>query len=78
MPVLVIGKFEGDPIKTEGATASTTFFWRSRASISEVNGRMLLELELVRDFMAAVVTSKFDDNTIKMKALLCPQPFLHY
>ena len=60
MPALVICKFE-DPITTEGATTSITFFWRSRASNSEVNGRMLLELELIRDFMAVLVTSKFDD-----------------
>ena len=65
MPVLVIWKFEDDPIKTEGDILSTTFLWCSRVGNSKVNGRMWPEFKLVQDFMAVLVTCKFDDYTIK-------------
>ena len=63
MPVLIISKFKEDPIKTEGDIVSTTFFQRSRAGNSKVNGQIWLEFEFMRDFMAVLETCKFDDNT---------------
>ena len=77
MHLLVICKFEEDPIKTESAVVSTAFFRRSRAGNSEVNGRVWLEFKRIRDGIAVLVTCKSDD-TIKMRALLCPQHFPHY
>ena len=65
MPVLVICKFEEDPIKTEDTIVSTIFFQHSRAGNSKVNIQMWPEFELIQDFIAPLVTSKFDDNPIK-------------
>ena len=37
------------------------FFWLSRASNSEVNSLIPPKLELIQEFMAALVTCKFED-----------------
>ena len=59
-PVLVTCKLAEDPIKTESAILSVTFVsQRSRADNSEVNGRMWPAFELIRDFMAVLVTCNF-------------------
>ena len=50
-------------------------FRHSRASNSEVNGPIRPELELVWDFMPVLVTSKFDEDPIKMKMLTWRQHF---
>ena len=66
MPILVTCKFEEDPIRTEGAIVSTTFFSRrSTAGHSDVNGRMWREFELVQGFMAVLITCKFNYGPIK-------------
>ena len=66
MPVLIICKFAENPVKTEGAIMSTTFFRRLRAGDPKVSGRMWLEFELIRDSMTVqVYTCKFDDDTVK-------------
>ena len=64
MPVLVTCKFHKDTIKKKGAIVHI-FFWRSRASSSEVNKRIWMEFELIRDFMPVLVICKFDDDLIK-------------
>ena len=51
---------------------STKIFQRSRAGNSEINERMRPEFELIRDFMPVQVTWKFDDGSIKIKALSSP------
>ena len=38
----------------------------------------LRELKLVRDFIPVLITCRFDEIPIKMKALSCPQHVLHY
>ena len=61
MPVLVICKYEQDPIKTEGAIMSTTFFYSAQGQVTNSQWTWL-EFEFVQDFMAVLVTSMFDDN----------------
>ena len=78
--VLVTCKNEEDPIKNEGARMLTrfsplqvygNFFSRSRAVISAVLGRIWLKFELVRDIIDVLVTCKYEEDPIKMKALEC-------
>ena len=76
MALLVICKFEDDSIKSEGNFLRTTFsplkvyekmFCRSRASNFEVNSPIWPEIELVQDFIAVLVTQKYDEDPIKNK-----------
>ena len=69
MAVLVTCKFDEDPIKIECNVEKDNvkygLFQHSRASNSDVNSLMWLEVELIRDFMAVLVTCKTDDDWIK-------------
>ena len=68
MPILVTCKSDEDRIKTEGVSVGTLFsanFHHSRASNSKANGLFWPKIELVRDFMPVLVTSKFDEDLIK-------------
>ena len=59
MPVFVTCKFDKYRIKTEGVNVETSFpqnFRHSRARNSEVNGPIWPKIELVRDFMPALMT----------------------
>ena len=53
-------------------------FHHSRASDSEVSSLIPPEIKLVRDFMPVLVTSKFDEDPIKMKSASLETPFSHY
>ena len=65
---------------------SSTLFYKygiifqcSRTSNSEVENRNWPKFNLVwDDFMPVLVTYKFSENPIKMKASSCAQHFLHY
>ena len=69
MAVLVICKYEEDPIKNEGARVLTRlyidFFRRSRAGYSAVLGRIELKFKLILTFMTVLVTCKNDEAPIK-------------
>ena len=77
MNVLVTSKKKEDPNKTEGARVATTinidFFTQSRADNSAIKGRIWLKFELIRDVMAILVTSKYEEDSSKLKALEWPQ-----
>ena len=76
MPILVICKYAEDPIKTESAMCPQYFVRRSMAGNSEVNGRMwpeLTEIICLCWLPASLMTIRS-----KLRALLCPQHFLHY
>ena len=75
MLVLIICKFEEDPIKIEGAIVSTTFFRRSRAGNFEVNRRMWPDFGFVRDFISVLVTYKSDDDPIKDEGAIVSTTF---
>ena len=78
IPVLVTSKFNEDPIKIEGTinwTRSNMGFRHSRASNSEMNSLILMEFELVRDFVAVLVTCKFDEAPIKSKVAILRTTF---
>ena len=70
MPLLVISKFDEDPIKTEGSINRTTFsndksgkmFRHSRASKSKVNIPIWSKFELRRECMPILVNCKFDED----------------
>ena len=51
--------------KNEEAIMSTAFYQRLRARNSKVNRQVWPEFEVFRDFMAFLVTCKFDDHPIK-------------
>ena len=76
MPVLVICKFDKDPIKNEGTVVSTIFS-PGNIFVARVIASIQIwpEIELVRDVMLVLVTCKFDEDLIKMKALSCPYLF---
>ena len=44
-------------------------FQRSRASNAKVNGSIRSEIEVIRDFMLGLITCKYEEDLIKMKAL---------
>ena len=74
MVVLVTCKNE-DPIKNDGVRVLTTlyvhpFFRRSRAANSAVHGRIWPNLELILTLMVVLITSKNEEDPIKMKALV--------
>ena len=85
--VLVTCKNEDDRIKNERARVFTRFLplqvyedfsRRSRAANSAVLGRIWPKFNLVRDIMVVLVTCKYEEDPIKMKALGCSQHFPHY
>ena len=87
MHVLVTCKNEDDRFKNEVARVFTRFLLlqvygdfsrRSRAANSAVLGPIWPNFELVRDVMYVLVTCKYDEDPIKMKALECSQHFPHY
>ena len=54
------------------------FSRRSRAANSAVLSPIWPNFELVRDFINVLVTCKYEEHPIKMKALECLQHFPHY
>ena len=48
------------------------------ASNSEVNGPIRPEIDLVREFMPVLVTSKFDEDLIKIERVRLEKPFSQY
>ena len=54
------------------------FSRRSRAANSAVLGPIWPNFELVRDVMDVLVTCKYEEDPIKMKALEWTQHFPHY
>ena len=50
-------------------------FHHSRASNSEVNGPIWPEIELVRDFMAVLVTCKYDEDPIRNEVAILRTTF---
>ena len=69
MVVLVICKYEEDPIKNEGARVLTrlyvVFFRRSRAAYSEVSGGILTKFELIQAVIVVRVTCKNEKDKKK-------------
>ena len=74
MAVLFTCKFEDDSIKSESAILPTTFsplyvygkfFHHSRANNFKVNSPIWPKIKLVRDVINALVTCKFDEDTLK-------------
>ena len=70
MVVLVICKYEEDPIKNEGPRVLTrlyvvVFFRRSKAANSEVSGGILPKIELIQAFIVVHVTYKNEEDAIK-------------
>ena len=72
MDVLVTSKNKEDPNKNEGARVATTlnidFFTQSRADNSAVKGRIWLKFKHIRDVMAILVTSKYEEDPIKIES----------
>ena len=70
MIVLVTFKNEEDPIKIEGARLATTQnidFSHSQGQITAVKGRTWLKFELIRNVMAIFVTSKYEEDPMKIE-----------
>ena len=68
MDVLVISKYEEDPIKNEGARGLTRLydvFSLSRATNSEVSGGILPKFEFIQAFIVVPVTCKNEEDPIK-------------
>ena len=80
MPVQIICKSQNIPIKKGYAPDKVKYgvFRHSRASKFEVNIPIWPEFKLVRDFMAVLVTCKFEDIRSRVAALSSRQHFLHY
>ena len=74
MPVQVICKFHKDPIKTKKTMLREKIKYgvsrHSRASNSEKNILIWPEFEHIRDFMAVLVTCKFEDDSIKSEGAI--------
>ena len=67
MDVLVTSKNKEDPHKNEGARVVKTLnIDFSVKGLSAVKGRIWLKFELIRDVMAILVTSKYEDDPIKL------------
>ena len=86
MAVLVTFKIDEDPIKSEVTIVWTTFsplqvfgkiFRRSRASNAKATNPTWPEIELVRDYMAVLVTRKFKEYPIKNEVVTDPMTFSH-
>ena len=70
MDVLVTSKNKEDPNKSEGARVATTLnidFSQSRADSSAVKGQIWLKFELIRDVMAILLNSKYEEDPIKIE-----------
>ena len=82
MPAQVICKSHKNLIKTKKGYAPDNVkygvFRHSRANDSKVNSPIWPEFQLMQDFMAVLVTCKFEDDPIKSEALASRQYFLHY
>ena len=68
MDVLVTSKNKEDQNKSEGARVATTLntdFSQSQDN-SSVKGRIWLKFELIRDVMAILVTSNYEEDPIKI------------
>ena len=69
MDVLVICKYEENPIKNEGArvlaTLYSNFFRRARADNSGVGGGIWPKFKLIQAFMHVLLTCKNEDDRIK-------------
>ena len=67
--VLVTCKYKENPIKNEGDSVLSrlydVFFRRSRATYSEVSGRILPKFELIQAFIVVLVTCKNEEEPIK-------------
>ena len=67
--VLIICKYEEDPIKNEGARVLTrlyeVFFRNSRATNSEVSRRILPKFKLIQAFRVVLVTCTNEEDPIK-------------
>ena len=78
MAVLVTCKIDEDRIKSEVAIIQTFSplqvygknFRRSWVSNSTVNSPIWPEIEIIRDFMAVLVTCKFDEAPIKNEVVI--------
>ena len=74
MAVVVTCKFDENPIKIECTIYRTKVKYgllqHSRASNSDVNSLKWLEVELIRDFMAVMVTCKIDEDWIKSEVAI--------
>ena len=84
MAVLITCKFDKDPIRNEIAIPWTTFsplcvygenFCRSRANNSLSDSPICPEIKLVQDFMADLVTCKFDKDLIKNEIAIIQTTF---
>ena len=79
MSVLVICKFEEDPLKSEGIIVSSSFFSGAHGQVTPKSmdgcGRNSNSSEILclSWLPASLMTIRS-----KMRALLCPQNFLHY
>ena len=87
MNVLVTGKYKKDRIKSNREKVETPFpHYKSmgafcchwRASNSKVSSLIRPEIKLVRAFMPVLVTSNFDDDSIKNERGSMDTAFSHY
>ena len=83
MHVPVTCKYKKNRIKNNWEKVETSYVYLkfnspTRACNSEVTDSIQLELELVWDFMAVLVTSKFDEDLIKNERASLETPFSHY
>ena len=53
-------------------------FRHSRASNSKMSGLIRPKIQLEQDFMPVLVTSNFDDDSIKNELASMETPFSHY
>ena len=70
MDVFVTSNSKEDPNKNEGTRVATTLnidFSASRADNSAVKGQIWLKLELTQDVMAILLTSKYEEEPIKIE-----------
>ena len=75
MVVLHTCKIEENLIKNEGARVLTRlydiFFRRSRATNSEVSGRILPKFELIQALIVVLITCTNEEDPIKKNELEC-------
>ena len=68
--ILVTCKNEEDPLKNKDARVATTLnidFSHSQGQITADKGRIWLKFELIRDVMVILVTSKYEEDPIKIE-----------
>ena len=78
--VLIIFKFDEDPIKNKVATVWTTFsplyvYGRQKAGSSHKNNLICPKIKLVQDFMAVLITCKSDEDSIKNEIAIVQTTF---